>query len=180
MKDDVLYRYFSDVASSLTIPCLLYKAPQFSGGLDLSIGLIKKCARHPNIVGIKDSSGGGIEKIQYSVPEKFSVLTGSANTFFSALLGGAVGGVLSIANYLPELTMDLYNCIIKNDINRAKELNRQVIALNIEVSGTYGVAGVKCAMDQTGYFGEYPRLPLEPISAEGLHTVKQAIDTVRK
>jgi 4-hydroxy-2-oxoglutarate aldolase len=119
MKEPVLLKYFTDVASHLKIPCLLYKAPQFSGGLDLSVNLIKECAKHPNIAGIKDSSSGGIEKILHGVPENFAVLSGSANTFLSAMLGGAVGGVLSLANYLPEKATQLYKHIIGGEIGRA-------------------------------------------------------------
>jgi 4-hydroxy-2-oxoglutarate aldolase len=175
MKDPVLLKYFTDIASALKIPCLLYKAPQFSGGVDLSVNLIRECAKHPNIAGIKDSSSSGIEKILHSVPEDFSVLSGSANTFFSAMLGGAVGGVLSIANYLPEKAVDLYKYIISADLHKAAELNQLIVKGNIEISGTYGVAGVKCAMDQTGYYGDFPRLPLLPVPPDGVSHIKQIL-----
>jgi 4-hydroxy-2-oxoglutarate aldolase len=175
MKDPVLLKYFTDVASCLKIPCLLYKAPQFSGGVDLSLDLIRECAKHPNIVGIKDSSSSGVEKILRRVPENFAVLSGSANTFLSAMLGGAVGGVLSIADYLPEKAVRLYKHIINGDLHKAVELNQIIVNSNIEISGTYGVAGVKCAMDQAGYYGDLPRLPLWPVSPDGVSHIKQIL-----
>ena len=58
MTDSVLLKYFSDVASSVKIPCLVYNAPQFCGGITLSVNLIKRFRKHPNIVGMKDSSTG--------------------------------------------------------------------------------------------------------------------------
>jgi 4-hydroxy-2-oxoglutarate aldolase len=180
MKDNVLLKYFSDVAGSLKIPVLLYKAPQFSGGVDLSLNLIRECAEHPNIKGIKDSSSSGIEKILNGVPENFTVLSGSANTFLAAMLGGAAGGVLSIANYLPERAVQLYQYIIDGDLNNAAELNRVMIKGNIVISGTYGVAGVKRAMDLTGYYGGFPRLPLLPVPPEGGSAIKQIIETCFK
>ena len=61
MTDPVLLKYFTDVASSLTTPCLVYNAPQFCGGTTLSVNLVKEVAKHPNIVGVKDSSTGNIE-----------------------------------------------------------------------------------------------------------------------
>ena len=67
MKDEVLIRYFTDVASAVDTPCMLYNAPQFCGGITLSLNVIKECAKHPNIVGIKDSSSGNVEKIALSV-----------------------------------------------------------------------------------------------------------------
>ena len=175
MKDNVLIRYFTDVASVMKIPCLLYKAAQFSGGVDLSLTVIKECAKHPNIHGIKDSSSGGMEKILYGAPKDFAVMSGSATTFFAGMLGGAVGGVLSMANYLPDKTVELYQYIKEGKLQEAVALNQKIVNCNIEVSGSYGVAGVKCAMDQTGYNGDFPRLPLPPISPEGAASIKEAL-----
>ncbi|MGH0052461.1 MAG: dihydrodipicolinate synthase family protein [Sphaerochaetaceae bacterium] len=166
MKDSVLFQYFSDVASELEIPCMLYKAPQFSGGLDLSLELVSKCSKHPNIIGIKDSSSGGIEKLLQVVPDDFSVLSGSANTFLPAMLNGAVGGILSIANYLPHLAVELYNYVTRNELQKAIVLNKQIITLNMAISGIHGVSGVKRAMDLLQFHGDFPRRPLLPIPPE--------------
>jgi 4-hydroxy-2-oxoglutarate aldolase len=179
MKDSVLLKYFTDTASSLKIPCLLYKAPQFSGGVDLSVSLIKECIKHPNIAGIKDSSSSGIEKILSVAPKDFAVLSGSANTFFPAMMSGAVGGVLSIANYLPDKAVELYEYIRSGDLQKAVKLDRMIVTSNIEISGTYGVAGVKCAMDLCGYQGGYPRLPLQPIPPEGLELIRNNLVSLR-
>jgi 4-hydroxy-2-oxoglutarate aldolase len=175
MKDPVLLNYFSAVASALKIPCLLYKAPQFSGGVDISLSLIQECAGHPNIIGVKDSSSGGIEKLLNSLPGDFSVLSGSANTFCMAMLQGATGGVLSLANYLPERAVELYDCLVNGDLQGAAKLNRRIVACNTGVSGSWGVAGVKAAMDSTGFYGGPPRLPLPPISPEGIAAVQKAL-----
>jgi 4-hydroxy-2-oxoglutarate aldolase len=178
MKDNALLQYFSDVASAVKIPCLLYKAPQFSGGVDLSVSLIKECAGHPNIRGIKDSSSGGIEKILHSVPENFTVLSGSANTFLAGMLGGAKGGVLSLANYLPEKAVDLYELIKAGDLVKAAALNKAIVNCNIDVSGSYGVAGVKGAMDETGYHGDFPRKPLLPLPPEAGPGIKRGLENL--
>jgi len=175
MKEKVLLKYFTDVASALPIPCTLYKAPQFSGGLDLSLSLIKECIKHPNIVGIKDSSSSGIEKILSVSPETFSVLSGSANTFFTAMMSGASGGVLSAANYLPDKTVELYEYIKSGDLQSAVKLDRQIVTSNISISGSYGVAGVKNAMDQCSYYGGFPRLPLLPIPPEGEASIQESL-----
>jgi 4-hydroxy-2-oxoglutarate aldolase len=176
MKDAVLLEYFTDAASALKIPCLLYKAPQFSGGLDLSVSLINECAKHPNIKGIKDSSSGGIEKILHNVPEDFTVLAGSANTFMASMLGGARGGVLSLANYFPEKAVELYGLITAGDLTKAAALNREIVNCNIDISGSYGVAGVKRAMDAAGFFGDFPRRPLLPLSPGAAADIKRSLE----
>ena len=178
MKDEVLIRYFTDVASAVDTPCMLYNAPQFCGGITLSLKVIQECAKHPNIVGIKDSSTGNVEKIALSVPADFQVLSGSANTFLSCLLTGGIGGVISLANSVPEVVCRLYDYFVRGELGKAAALNREVIKANMGVSGKYGVAGVKYAMDRSGYFGGAPRLPLLPIPEEGKQAVDACLDSV--
>lgn len=179
MNDEALYRYFSDIADSVVVPCVLYKAPQFSGGVDLSQSLIQRCARHPNIVGIKDSTSSGVEKILHAVPQDFAVMSGSINTLLSAMLNGAAGGVISLADSLPNEVVHLYSLIQQNDLVRAAKLNHLMVGANMDISGKYGVAGVKCAMDSCGFYGDYPRLPLLPLdetAQEDIRTLLAGID----
>jgi 4-hydroxy-2-oxoglutarate aldolase len=175
MNDALLLKYFSDTADAAENPCLIYKAPQFSGGVDLSLNLIKELAQHPNIAGIKDSSPAGIEKILFSVPKDFAVFSGSANTFLSAMLCGAAGGVLSIANYLPGHAVHLFRLLKEGAWIEAAALNRAILESNMAISGASGVSGVKAAMDITGYYGDFPRLPLLPADEGAREKIKQAV-----
>jgi 4-hydroxy-2-oxoglutarate aldolase len=178
MTDPVLLRYFSDVASSVKKPCLVYNAPQFCGGTVLSVGLIKDLAKHPNIVGVKDSSNAAnIEGFLFAVRDTFNVIPGSANFFMNALFMGANGGVISLANVFPDLTCDLYDLVIAKKYEEAFKLNEKVIQTNKTVSGTGGVAAVKYAMDLAGLFGGLPRLPLLPL---GDDTKKKIQDYLKK
>jgi 4-hydroxy-2-oxoglutarate aldolase len=166
MTDPVLLKYFSDVASSVSTPCLVYNAPQFCGGTTLSLNLVKDLAKHPNIVGVKDSSTGNIESFLLAVRDTFNVMAGSANFFVNALIMGAPGGVISLANAFPEITCKLYRLTVEKKYEEAFTLNEKVIQLNKSVSGSGGVAAVKYAMDLAGLYGGDPRLPLVPLSAE--------------
>ncbi|MDR2745984.1 MAG: dihydrodipicolinate synthase family protein [Treponema sp.] len=176
MTDALLLKYFTDAASAAGKPCLIYKAPQFSGGVDLSLHLIKELAGHPNIAGIKDSSPSGIEKILFSVPRDFAVFSGSANTFFPAMLCGAAGGVLSIADYLPGHAVRLFRLLERGAMAEAAALNRGILESNMVISGASGVSGVKAAMDITGYHGGFPRLPLLPPDEGAGKKIRQAVE----
>jgi len=164
MTDPVLLRYFTDVADSVTTPCLVYNAPQFCGGTTLSVNLVKELAKHPNIVGLKDSSTGNIESFLFAVRDVFNVMPGSANFFVTGLLMGAPGGVISLANVFPDITCRLYDLTVSKQYEEAFKLNERVIQLNKTVSGTGGVAAVKYAMDLAGLYGGNPRLPLLPLA----------------
>ena len=178
MTDPVLLRYFTDVANSVKKPCLVYNAPQFCGGTVLSTSLIKDLAKHPNIVGVKDSSNAAnIEGFLFAVRDTFNVIPGSANFFMNALFMGANGGVISLANVFPDLTCDLYDLVIARKYEESFKLNEKVIQTNKAVSGTGGVAAVKYAMDLAGLNGGLPRLPLIPL---GDDTKKKIEDYLKK
>lgn len=166
MTDPVLLKYFTDVAGSLTTPCLVYNAPQFCGGTTLSVSLVRDIAKHPNIVGVKDSSTGNIESFLLAVRDVFNVMPGSANFFMNGLIMGAPGGVISLANVFPDITCELYNLTISKKYDEAFKLNERIIQMNKTVSGSGGVAAVKYAMDLAGLYGGDPRLPLLPLKEE--------------
>ena len=176
MTDPVLLKYFTDVADSLTTPCLVYNAPQFCGGTTLSVNLVKDLAKHPNIVGVKDSSTGNIESFLLAVRDIFNVMPGSANFFVNGLIMGATGGVISLANVFPAITCELYELTVSKKYDEAFKLNERVLQLNKTVSGSGGVAAVKYAMDLAGLFGGNPRLPLLPLGED----LKQKIEDYLK
>jgi 4-hydroxy-2-oxoglutarate aldolase len=165
MTDEVLYRYFTGVAEAARIPILLYNAPGFCG-VTLSPDLVGRLSEHPNIVGMKDSASSGIEAFLKFESENFHVLAGSANFLFPAMLGGSRGGTVSLANSFPELAVELWQCGQRRDEQRGWPLQERVTRINQQISGRYGVPGVKAAMDLAGYRGGCPRRPLLPLTAE--------------
>ena len=176
MTDVALYKYFTDVATAVNTPCLVYNAPQFCGGVTLSISLIKQLTTHPNIVGIKDSSSGNIESILFAVRDKFNVMAGSANFFMITLFMGGVGGVISLANAFPAITNQLYELTVAKEYEKAIALNDRLLQLNKSVSGKGGVAAVKYAMDLAGLVGGDPRLPLMPLDEDIKLSIKAKLE----
>jgi len=175
MTDATLLRYFTDVADSVGRPCLVYCAPQFTGGITLSNALVRQLAAHPNIAGMKDSSTGNVDGYLMAAPADFCVMAGSANFFLSALIGGATGGVISLANAFPEVTNRLYERFCARDYEACFALNREILQLNGAVSGKGGVAAVKYAMDLAGFAGGRPRLPLLPLEEADQAAIRRTL-----
>ena len=175
MTDPVLLRYFGEIANAVKIPCLIYNAPQFSAGTNLSVSLVKDLAKHPKIVGMKDSSIGNIENFLFAVRQEIGVMAGSANFFMSALTMGATGGVISLANAFPPIACELYDLTVARHYEEAFALNEKVLRLNKAVSGKGGVSAVKYAMDLAGLAGGEPRLPLLPLSEDEKLTMRKTL-----
>ncbi len=178
MTDEVLIRYFTDVASAVRTPCLLYHAPQFSGTVTFSSRVVEECAKHPNIAGMKDSSGDMQKHLLNDYGSGFAMMSGSANTFMEALLLGASGGVISLADCVPEVVTRLYQLIIDKKYDEAVQLNRGILIANQKISGKYGVAGVKAAMDICGFSGGIPRLPLLPLKDQDRESLRSVIESL--
>lgn len=169
--------YYERIADSIDIPVLLYNAPGFTGGMEIPLQIVLELSGHPNIVGMKDSSPAGPAKLLACLDpaEDFNVLAGSANFFYPSLHLGAAGGVVSLANALPGPCCDIYRLFTQGKYDDAKELSFRLARLNQAISGPWGVAGVKAAMDITGFKGGQPRHPLQGLTDEVRERVRQRI-----
>ncbi len=162
MKPQVLYDHFVTVAESSKIGTLIYNVPQFTG-INLEPEWVAKLSEHPNIVGMKDSSGniGQLSEIIHLSQRGFAVFVGSAPVFFPALCMGAVGGILAVANVVPQEYVRIQALFDKGKMNEAKTLQNQLTPLAKAVTIRHGIGGLKIAMDLAGYFGGNPRSPLK-------------------
>jgi len=182
MDDQALLDFYTRVADNVSIPILIYNAPRFAGGVEISPKALSQLAAHNNIVGMKDSSLVGPNRFLAVLPNAhlnsasaFQVLAGSANFFYPSLHLGAVGGILSLANYLPALCCDLYRLFLEGAYREARDLHFRLLRLNVAVSSVYGVAGVKAAMDLLGFVGGEPRQPLRALTESQKEDICRAL-----
>jgi len=177
MSDHALINHFVQVAEKSPIPVLLYNNPGVTG-ITISTTVVKEVSSHPKIVGMKDSSPGNLSAYILSANPGFCLLAGSANFFFTALLMGAVGGVLSLANAFPEPCCKLYEIGVGGKLEEGRELQFYLMKVNQLVSGKFGVAGVKTAMDFVGFYGGPTRAPLAPLTADEKKKLREELMAV--
>jgi 4-hydroxy-2-oxoglutarate aldolase len=163
MTEEVLFRYFETLADTSPIPLLLYNAPGFCG-ITLTPALVGRLSAHPNILGLKDSASSGIENFLPFESEKFHVLAGSVNFLFAAMMGGSIGGTVSLANSFPDVAIELFRYGQARDETRGIPFQERVTRINQAISGPFGPSGVKAAMTLAGFRGGIPRRPLLPLA----------------
>jgi 4-hydroxy-2-oxoglutarate aldolase len=166
-KPDVLIAHYRRVADESPIPVLLYSVPIFTN-LALEARETIALADHRNIIGIKDSSGNvhRISEMIAGAPADFRVLVGSASTVLPCLAMGAAGAILALASALPEACCGLYKLFQLGQWEKAKQVQQRLLRASNLLVAELSIAGVKYAMDQRGYRGGVPRLPLQPLSTE--------------
>jgi len=162
MTPQALYDHFSSIADSSHIKILLYNVPKFTG-INMEPDLVARLSSHPNIAGIKDSSGniGQLSEIIHLCQQDFAVFTGSAPVLFPALCVGAAGGIVAAANAVPEEFCKIRSLFLQGNLEQARELQNCLTPLAKAVTARYGIGGLKIAMDLAGYFGGEPRAPLQ-------------------
>lgn len=178
MTDEALIKYYTVIADQSKIPILIYNAPKFAGGIVVSANVISALAEHPNIVGMKDTSKEHISVYVDAVPvgAEFHVLAGTVGKFYKSLLTGAVGGVLSMANYLPDMCCQLYEICSSGDTDKGQTRDEYVRSLSNQAAGKYGVAGVKAAMDLLGFYGGEPRIPLSALDEDKVAELRGVLE----
>ena len=120
-----LYLHFKTIAESVPdVPVLLYNNPG-RVGYTLTADLVDELAHTvSNIVGMKDTSGDitlTSEFIRRTRDTGFKVFGGKDTLLYASLCYGAVGGVCTVANFMPELITDVYNKFIAGDLRGSLE-----------------------------------------------------------
>lgn len=156
---ETLATYYREVADAATIPIYLYSVPAFTG-VRLEPETVGRLAAHPNVAGLKDSHAdlGEFVRTRRRVDDDFDLLIGSASVLAAALDAGASGGVLALANLAPGATVDVFD-VHREDPERARSRNAELVELDRAVTAEYGVPGLKWAMCERGLPAGPPRSP---------------------
>jgi 4-hydroxy-2-oxoglutarate aldolase len=180
MTFDVYYAHYTAVADASPVPVILYNVPVFTG-ISMEARLVIELAQHPNIVGLKESSGDVrlISEVVWNTPkEKFAVLAGAAPVLFPNMMAGARGGIVALACAAPKAMLTLYNAFASGDYARAGEVQRIIAPAAAIVTAKYGISGLKGGMAFEGFDSGFPRRPLLPLKPAQLEDLQQTFRTM--
>jgi dihydrodipicolinate synthase/N-acetylneuraminate lyase len=170
--------YYRKVADAAPVPVHLYSVPKYTG-YALPPAVVGDLAGHPNVAGMKDSSGdlGAFQRTRAATADAdFDLLVGSGSVFAPALDAGADGGVLALANVAPEVASEILDAHRGGDDDRARELNRGAVDLNHAVTASHGVPGLKAAMRSRGAPAGTVRSPHRPVDDDTADDLAALVD----
>jgi 4-hydroxy-2-oxoglutarate aldolase len=178
MTEDALWAHYSRVADECPVPVMLYNIPKYTH-LQLDAKLVHALAEHPNIFGIKDSTGDITQLRAYleAQSDRFTVLTGHAGTVLDAFGYGARGAILAAALFAAPLVFDLMDAIAHGDGVTASEIQARLRPIAKEIVADLGPPGIKVAMDLVGLTGGAPRGPLRPLGTAERERVSTLLGT---
>ncbi len=177
MGDEALVKHFAAVADNVPIPVILYNVPRYTG-VNIGVEAVARLSAHPNIIGIKDSTGnvGQLGQFVNHSAGDFTVLVGTAGVLLGGLSLGCGGAVAALANIAAKNCVAIFESVKAGDYDTARQIQLQMIPVNQAVTVTYGVPGLKTAMDMLGYFGGSPRPPLLPSTAKEKQEIRVILE----
>jgi 4-hydroxy-2-oxoglutarate aldolase len=176
LSPSALADHFRGAADASPIPIIVYHIPQ-NTHVTIEPGLMAELVRHPNIVGLKDSSGDIKRFADYSntCDKTCRLFIGSGALLYTALELGAIGGIVGIGQFAPRLAAEVISRFKAGDATGAGTIQQRLIPVHKEIVGAHGAVGTKTALDLVGYHGGMPRSPLRPLSEKEHRRVAQVL-----
>jgi 4-hydroxy-2-oxoglutarate aldolase len=165
MNATAIRAHYLAVADASPIPVMIYNMPANAAGLDLDAETVITLSAHPNIIGMKDSSGNvaKLAEVVAGARADFATLAGSAGFLLPALVVGARGAIAALANIAPRECLELVALYESGKMDEARTLQARLIPVNTAVTSGYGVPGLKAALEFVAHYGAAPRRPLAPL-----------------
>ena len=179
IPDEGVYDYFKAVAEAVSLPVVLYTNPNFQRS-DLSLPVIDRLSRVPNIRYIKDASfnTGRLLSIISRVEGRMEVFAASAHIPACVMLIGGVGWMAGPACVAPRQSVALYEACRRKDWETAMSLQIPLWALN-QAFAKYNLAAcIKGGLELQGYEVGPPLPPQKPLPPEGIKEVRSALAAI--
>ena len=171
-----LYQHFKAVAEAVDIPQILYNVPGRTG-CDISNDTTLRLAAIPNIIGIKDATGG-IERgtdLLRRAPADFAIYSGDDASALALMLLGAHGVISVTANAAPKLMHEMCVAAFAGDVSRARNINSKLFPLHQKLFVEANPIPVKWVVGEMGLIQPGIRLPLTPLAAQHHETLRDAM-----
>ena len=178
--EDELYTHFKTIADAVPdVPVLIYNNPGRTG-YTLSGGLVEKLAHQvPNIVGMKDTSGDMTQTEEFIRRNRdidFKVFGGKDTLLYVSLCCGAVGGVCTAGNFMPELITEVYNKFVEGDLEGSKEAQFKVNPVRLSMDAASFPVAAKDMANLRGLEIGVPYLPSKPSHKAAYDNIKAEME----
>ena len=176
ITQDVLIEHYTAVADTSRIPVILYSMPDLTG-IKIEPETAARLSAHQNIIGMKDSSND-VTKFTDTVRlvrGDFVMMIGNGTVFSETLQAGARAGILAVGCVVPELCLEIYRAVQNSEIDRANRLQEKLTPLARAVTKTFGIGGLKTAMEMNGYIGGAVRAPLRRPNEEACAEIESLL-----
>ena len=173
-----LYLHFKAIAASTSLPIMLYSVPGRSGIEIAPETAARLAADCKNITAIKEA-GGSVDRVNQLVqalPADFGILSGDDPLTLPFIAAGAIGLVSVASNLIPEIMTRLVNHCLSGEFSEALAVQKKYYPLMRGLmSLDVNPVPIKTAVALQGHCSGELRLPLAPLSATGLASLRDLL-----
>lgn len=171
-----LIAHYKAIAASTTLPLILYNVPSRTG-VNIAPETCLALSSVENIVAIKEASGNlsQVAKIASLCGENLSIYSGNDDQVLPILSLGGIGVISVLSNIHPRFVHDMVTHYLEGEWEDAKTAQLKAIPLIEALFCEVNPIPIKAALKEKGYAVGNPRLPLVPMSANGLFHLKKTM-----
>ena len=172
LSEAEILAHYRAIGDSINTPIMLYNNPATSG-TDMSVELILRILKQvENVTMVKESTGDIQRMHQLKLQSDVPFYNGCNPLALEAFAAGAKGWCTAAPNLIPQLNLSLYQAVLADDLNKARELfYRQLPLLQFILKGGLP-ATIKAGLRLTGLEVGNPRLPVFPLGEAGIEQLK--------
>ncbi len=174
--DAEVVTYFQDVASSTSLPIMIYNNP-IDYKIEVTLNMFETLLKQDNIQAVKESTRdiSNVTRIKNNFGDRLKIMTGVDTLALESLLMGADGWVAGLVCAFPAETVAIYELQKAGRIKEAIEIYRWFLPLlELDINPKL-VQNIKLAEVHTGIGTENVRKPRLPLSGDEREHVLQII-----
>ena len=167
--------YFSAVASSTSLPIMIYNNP-VDYKIEVTLDMFEAIRKHENITAVKESTRDitNITRMINRFGDRYKILCGVDTIAMESILMGAKGWVAGLVDSFPEETVAIYTYCKAGEWEKARAVFRWFLPLlELDISPQL-VQNIKLCEQATGLGTGYlrkPRLPLEGLELKRVELI---------
>lgn len=168
-----IFQHYMELAEVSPRPIIIYNVPSRTASNMNAETTLRLANASDKFLGIKEASNDiyQVMKIIKGKPRNFLVLSGDDFITLPLIASGGDGVISVIANTMPRPFTDMVRAALRNDLPAAQQLNFKLLELYKLLFIEGNPVGVKAALELQGLCSREVRLPLVPMTEQGVHLV---------
>jgi 4-hydroxy-tetrahydrodipicolinate synthase len=175
-----IFRHYMALAEVSPRPIIIYNVPSRTASNMTAETTLRLANASEKFLGVKEASDDiyQVMKIIKGKPKDFLVLSGDDFITLPLIASGGDGVISVIANTTPRPFTDMVRAALRQDMPTAQRLNLKLLELYKLLFIEGNPVGVKAAMELQGLCSREVRLPLVPMSEQGVHLIMAELEKV--
>jgi 4-hydroxy-tetrahydrodipicolinate synthase len=175
-----IFQHYMALAEAAPRPIIIYNVPSRTSSNMSAETTLRLAHASERFLAVKEASDDiyQIMKIIKGRPKDFLVLSGDDFITLPLIAAGGDGVVSVIANAVPRPFTDMVRAALRQDLPTAQKLNFKLLELYRLLFAEGNPVGVKAALELKGLCSREVRLPLAPMTEQGVHALMSELEKI--